>query len=70
MKKPRKFILYYTIGNTTITDVHEGRIGDWVARLGGDDLDHERLLLEGSVTINKGILTIKPEPDPDPDPEN
>lgn len=68
MKKARKFTLFYTIGNTTITGVHEGRVGDWVARLGGDDLDHERLLIDGLVFINKGVLTIKAEPESDPDP--
>ena len=69
MKKPRLFTLRWTLGNTTITGVHEGRIGSWVARLGGDDLDHERLLIEGRVQIGKEVLTLHPESDPDPDPE-
>ncbi len=68
MKKPRLFTLRWTLGNTTITGVHEGRIGAWVARLGGDDLDHERLLIEGRVQIGKEVLTLHPESDPDPDP--
>lgn len=70
MKKPRLFTLHWSLGNTTITKVQEGRVGSWVARLGGDDLDHERLLIDGSVKIGKETLTIKPDSDPDPDPES
>jgi hypothetical protein len=61
MKTPRIYTLHNTAGNTTITGIHEGRISMWVARMGGDDLDLERLLLDGSVTINKDILTLKEE---------
>ena len=70
MKKPRLFTLHWTLGNTTITGVHEGRVGAWVARLGGDDLDHERLLIDGFVKIGRETLTIRPENDPDPDPKS
>ena len=68
MKKPRLFTLKWTLGNRTITGVHEGRIGECVARLGGDDLDLERLLIEKKVQIGKETLTLHPERDPDPDP--
>ncbi len=66
MKTPRIYTLHNTAGNTTIENIHEGRIGMWVARMGGDDLDLERLLLDGSVTINKDILTLKETPTPTP----
>ncbi len=69
MKKPRTYELRWTQGNTIITGVYEGRVGEWVARLGGDDLDHERLLLDGKVQIGKEMLTIRPEFAPDPDPD-
>jgi len=68
MKKSRLFTLRWTLGNTTMVGVHEGRIGEWVARLGGDDLDHERLLIEGKVQIGKETLSLHPESDPEPDP--
>ena len=64
MKKPRLYTLHNTAGNTTITGIHEGRIGMLVARMGGDDLDLERLLLDGSVVISKDVLTLKEEKTP------
>ena len=65
MKKPRLYTLHSTAGDTTITDIHEGRISMWVARMGGDDLDLERLLLDGSVVISSvQTLTLKEQKTP------
>jgi hypothetical protein len=68
-KQPRLYTLRFTQGNMTITGVHEGTIGAWVARLGGNDLDHERLLMDGKVKIGLGTLSLHPESTPDPDPD-
>lgn len=56
--KKKLYALHYTLGDTTIYGIEEGKIGAWVARLGGDDKQLEQLLLHREVKIAKETLRI------------
>ena len=47
-----KFTFKCSVGNTTITGVPLGKIGMWVAKMGGDDLTIEELILSKKATFN------------------
>ena len=56
--KKKLYALHYTLGDTTIYGIEEGKIGAWVARLGGDDKQLEQLLLDKEVKIARETLRI------------
>jgi hypothetical protein len=56
--KKKLYALHFTLGDTTIYGIEEGKIGAWVARLGGDDKQLEQLLLHRKVEIARETLTI------------
>lgn len=56
--KKKLYALHYTLGDTTIYGIEEGKIGAWVARLGGDDKQLEQLLLDREVKIARETLRI------------
>jgi hypothetical protein len=47
-----KFTFKCSQGNTIVTGVPLGAIGEWVGRLGGDDLCVEELILFGEAFFN------------------
>jgi len=47
-----KFTFKCSQGNTIVTSVPLGAIGDWVGRLGGDDLCIEELIYFGEAFYN------------------
>jgi hypothetical protein len=53
-----KFTFRCNQGNTEIAGVPLGAIGEWVGRMGGDDLAVEELIYTGKATCNSLEFTI------------
>ena len=51
--------LHYTKSNTEVIGIPVGGIGAWVARLGGDDVAVEELLLYRQIDIDGEVMSIK-----------
>jgi hypothetical protein len=50
-----KFTLTCSQGNTCVEGVPLGAVGDWVGRMGGDDLAVEALIYFGEHTMDTGL---------------
>jgi hypothetical protein len=51
--------LHYTKSNTEVIGIPVGGIGAWVARLGGDDIAIEELLLYRQIDLDGEVMTLK-----------